>query len=115
MSTKSPVEKRLTICDDEFQIMNTSHFESLPNEILMKIFDYIRVEDLIRCGQVSRRIRTVAHDHSLWPKINPRPKTKVTAELIFLLIGLFIIGILGYLLFFGLLFFRNIFPRWSNP
>ena len=48
--------------------------ENLPNEILLKIFDYMDIEDLIICGLVSRRIRMIVHDHSLWQKVNAHPK-----------------------------------------
>ena len=109
MSTILPVKKRLKICDDEFQIINTSQFESLPNEILVKIFDYIKVKDLVRCGQVSRRIRTIAHDHSLWPKINLRPKKIVPIELIYLLTGLLAVGILTGWVVVGLLLLTDVF------
>ena len=109
MSTKPPIEKRLKICDDEFQIIDTSQFESLPNEILVKIFDFIKVKDLIRCGQVSRRIRTIAHDHSLWPKINPRPKDIVPVGLI-VLIGIVAIGLMTGWVVIGLVFKCHWFP-----
>ena len=74
MSIKPPVKKSMKICNDDFQVRNTSHLENLPNEILMKIFDYMEIEDLIICGLVSRRIRMIVHDHSLWQKVNAHPK-----------------------------------------
>ena len=74
MSIKLPVKKSMKICDDDFQVINTSQLENLPNEILLKIFDYMDIEDLIICGLVSRRIRMIVHDHSLWQKFNAHPK-----------------------------------------
>ena len=74
MSTESPVKKRLKICNDNLKLINTSQLENLPNEILLKIFDYMDMEDLIICGLVSRRIRMIVHDHSLWQKVNAHPK-----------------------------------------
>ena len=74
MSIKPPVKKSMKICDDDFRIINTSQLENLPNEILLKIFDYMDIEDLIICSLVSRRIRMIVHDHSLWQKVNQHPK-----------------------------------------
>ena len=31
--------------------------EDLPNEILLKVFDNLPINDLIKCGQVNKRIR----------------------------------------------------------
>jgi hypothetical protein len=86
MSTKSSVKKRLKICDDDFQVINTSQLENLPNEILLKIFDYMKIKDLLRCGQVSRRIRITAHDQSLWQKVNFNPKKIVPTGLLELIL-----------------------------
>ena len=71
MSTKEPAKKKLKTTDDfsSFHVEN-SHFERLPNEILLKIVDYLQVRDLLRCGQTCRNIRTVVHDESLWKKVN---------------------------------------------
>ena len=81
MSIKPPVKKSMKICDDDFQVINTSQLENLPNEILLKIFDYMDIEDLIICCQVSRRIKMIARDHSLWQK-NKIIVPKVLLELI---------------------------------
>ena len=71
MSAEEPVKKKLkTVYDfSRFQVEN-SHFEKLPNEILLKIVDYLHIGDLLRCGQVCRKARTVVHDESLWKKVN---------------------------------------------
>ena len=52
--------------------VNSSQLENLPNEILLKIFNYMnpKIEDLLVYGHVSRRIRSVAHDQSLWQNVN---------------------------------------------
>ena len=47
-----------------------SQFHDLPNEIILKILSYLKVKDLLYCGQVSKRIRAVSHDKSLYQKIN---------------------------------------------
>ena len=44
--------------------------EDLPNEILLKVFDNFQINDLIKCGQVNQRIRSIAHHEILWQKVN---------------------------------------------
>ena len=52
--------------------VNYSELENLPNEILLKIFNCAnpKIKELLVFGQVSRRIRSVAHDQSLWQNVN---------------------------------------------
>ena len=52
------------------QKLSILQLEDLPNEILMKIFKNLDVKDLLRCGQMSKRIRAISMDESLWEKIN---------------------------------------------
>ena len=82
MSIKPPVKKSMKICDDDFQVINTSQLENLPNEILLNIFDYMDIEDLIICGLVSRRIRMIVHDHSLWQKVDQQTKINLPKGLL---------------------------------
>ena len=64
--------------------VNYSQLENLPNEILLKIFDYMnpKIKELLLFGQVSRRIRSVAHDHLLWQNVNLFPKSTVPSGLL---------------------------------
>ena len=55
--------------------------EDLPNEVLLKVFSYLEPVDLIQCGQLSKRLRAICHDKSLWQKVNLSWK-KVSAEFI---------------------------------
>ena len=55
-------------------------FDDLPTEILLKIFGSLKINDLLRCGQVSNRIRSMAHHEILWQKVNL--KDKIPAGLI---------------------------------
>ena len=68
--------------------VNYSQLENLPNEILLKIFDYMnpKIKELLLFGQVSRRIRSIAHDQSLWQNVNLFPKRKVPAGLLQLIL-----------------------------
>ena len=43
-------------------------FQDLPDEIILKVIDYLEIEDLSRCGRVSKRIRKISHDESFWKK-----------------------------------------------
>ena len=46
-------------------------FEDLPDEVLLRIFFFVEIRDLIHCGQVgSKRIRTISNDSSLWEKVS---------------------------------------------
>ena len=47
-----------------------SQFQDLPNEIVVKVLSHLKVKDLLYCGQVSKRIRAVSHDKSLYQKID---------------------------------------------
>ena len=51
-----------------------SQFQDLPNENILKVLSYLKVKDLLRCGQVSKRIRAVSLDKSLYQKMNLKEK-----------------------------------------
>lgn len=44
--------------------------EDLPEEIILKIFSQLALKDLFNCMVLSKRIRNIAHDDSLWEKLN---------------------------------------------
>ena len=37
-------------------------FQDLPDEIILKVIGYLEIEDLSRCGGVSKRIRKISHE-----------------------------------------------------
>ena len=37
----------------------------LPDEVILKIFAYLDIIDLIHCGQVSKRFREISQDETL--------------------------------------------------
>ena len=43
--------------------------QDLPDEIILKVINYLEIEDLTRCGRVSKRIRKISHDESLRKKL----------------------------------------------
>ena len=45
-------------------------FEEFPSEIILKIFSFLEIVDLIKCSQMSTRIRIICYDKSLWQTIN---------------------------------------------
>ena len=58
--------------------------EDLPEEIILKILGQVNIRDLFRCSFVNKKIRKIAHDKSLWEKMNLRSRRSnvdVPAEL----------------------------------
>ena len=45
-------------------------FDHLPDEVQLKIFKFLGIEDIIHCAQVSKRTRRICDDESIWEKIN---------------------------------------------
>ena len=50
--------------------MSTLQLEDLPNELILKVFGYLKIKELIHCGQLSKRIREISHDETLWQAMN---------------------------------------------
>ena len=44
--------------------------EDLPDEVILNTLNFLELPDLIRCGLVSKRIRSVSFIESLWQKID---------------------------------------------
>ena len=61
--------------------MSSMQLESLPNEMLLEIFSYMSMQELLQCGQVSKRIREICSDKSLWEDTDLIQK-RVKAEFI---------------------------------
>ena len=72
------IEKNLAKMDLE---LKRKSLEDLPDEILLKILGQVNIRDLIRCFFVNNKIREIAHDKSLWEKMNLRSNVDVPAEL----------------------------------
>ena len=62
------------ILSEKFRKSSTN-LQDLPNEVLLKIFGYFDTKELIRCAQVSKRIRLICYDETFWRKINLYKKT----------------------------------------
>ena len=67
--------------------MSTLRFEDLSDEVLLEIFSFLDVQDLLRWAMTSRRIRAICLDSSLsrWKKINLYFKTVPTSFIEFIL------------------------------
>ena len=61
--------------------ISSLQLESLPDEMLLKIFSYMNMQELLQYGQVSKRIRAICSDESFWEHIHLEQK-KVKAEFI---------------------------------
>ena len=91
-TVKEPVLKRLKM-DNDLKIVTTnsnpskekieihSDLESLPNEILLKIFENIKpkIKELFSLSHVCRRLRLIAYDQSFWKNVNLLPKTHLSS------------------------------------
>ena len=42
----------------------------IPNQILVKTFDYLDIHDISRCAKVSRQFNGISEDLSLWRSCN---------------------------------------------
>ena len=59
----------------------SKNLDDLPDEVQLKIFNYLTIKDLILCGQVSKRTRRISCDASVWQKVNLSEKL-IPAEFI---------------------------------
>ena len=50
--------------------MSNLQLEDLPDEIILRVLSYLEIKNLIHCGHLSKRIRIISHDESLWRAIN---------------------------------------------
>ena len=52
------------------QKLSFFYFEDLPDEILLNIFSFLDIKGVLQCGQVSKRLRAISNDKSLWFRLN---------------------------------------------
>ena len=61
-------QKRRRILKKHPEMFSKLQFEALPNEVIFHAFSYLKIVDLLKCGQVSKRFRAISN---VWPeKIN---------------------------------------------
>ena len=63
-----PQQKRLKL-DNSPKVLRLD-IELLPNELLVKIFSYLTIKELYKCGHVSKKFRQISHDKSFWKCVN---------------------------------------------
>ena len=56
--------------EGKLQKLSSLQFDDLPDEIVLKILKKLDIKDLLNCGIVSKRIRAISKDESLWEKVN---------------------------------------------
>jgi hypothetical protein len=49
---------------------SNKQLEDLPDEVILYVMDFLELTDLVRCGLVSKRIRSVSFIESLWQKVD---------------------------------------------
>ena len=54
---------------DESDALNRN-FLDLPDELILKVLSFLEPKDLITNGQVSKRVRKISFDSSLWQRVN---------------------------------------------
>ena len=52
------------------QKLSFVQLEDLPDEVILKICSFMDIREILKCGQVSKRIRAISKDESLWLKLN---------------------------------------------
>ena len=68
-TTPSDPLKQLDITKEGHKMFSTLQFEALPNEVIFQVFSFLTMKDLLKCGQVSKKLRAMSiDDQYLWPK-----------------------------------------------
>ena len=50
------------------KVFSTVKLETLPNEVILHVFNYLKIVNLLKCGQVSKRFQAISNVEYLWPK-----------------------------------------------
>ena len=55
---------------EKHQKLSSYQLDDLPDEVILNILGFLNIKELLLCGQVSKRLRAIANDESLWLKLN---------------------------------------------
>ena len=60
---------------DNFETIDRSEaliwsFQDLPDELILKVLSFSEPKDVIKSGQVSKRLRKISQDNSLWQRVH---------------------------------------------
>ena len=50
--------------------MSTPQLEDIPDEIILKVLGYLEIKDLLSVGHVSKSLRAISQDETLWKQIS---------------------------------------------
>ena len=64
---------------DENLLDKSIRFEDFPEEILLKILNFLELNGLLNCSQTYKRFTVICYDDSLWQTVN-LSKKKVPTE-----------------------------------
>jgi hypothetical protein len=42
-------------------VFSNVKLETLPNEVILHVFNYLKIVDLLKCGEVSKRFRAISN------------------------------------------------------
>ena len=45
-------------------------FQDSPDEVILKVVNYLDINELVKFGEVSKRMRAISNDITLWKKMN---------------------------------------------
>ena len=54
----------------ELQKLSSYKLDDLPDEVALNILGFLNLKQLLLCGQVSKRLRAIGNDKSLWLNLN---------------------------------------------
>ena len=60
--------------------MGDKQFKDLPNEVIMVIFTFMDFIEIINCTKVSKRIRKISQNETLWKKVNLHKHPNLSSE-----------------------------------
>ena len=52
------------------KVQKMASFQDLPDEILLKVINYLDINKRIKFGEVSKRMKDISCDKSLWQNMN---------------------------------------------
>ena len=53
-------EVKITSSNKPYQIIKMSSLLDLPDELILEVLSYTEIAEVLKCGQVSKRIRTIS-------------------------------------------------------
>lgn len=77
------------MADDVIPQNDSLSIESLPDEVMLKVFSHLNPQELSRSTQVSKRWNSLALDGSLWTELYPVSWAKGQLSLLFVMISIF--------------------------